>query len=306
MQFQEVRYFLALCDTLNFTRAAEVCNVSQPALTRAIKSLEDKLGGGALIHRERGNTHVTPFGNLMRPYFETVVSQLEEAQKRAKSYTQLAATSLSIGLMCTIGPSRFVDLFRNFTHRFNSIDIRLMDGPQHMVEEKLVAGEIDLGIWAQPGPIDDRLHAIPLFDERFVIALSPDDPLTMKDVVRLRDLNDHRYLRRTNCEYYDYMETIQVEYGAGDGPEPFCSDRDDWIQNMVLAGLGYTFVPEFSVALPNLVVRPLIEPEVTRRIHLVTVRGRPHSPAVGAFVHATRRHPWTGRVGQPSTLDLED
>jgi DNA-binding transcriptional LysR family regulator len=306
MQFQEVRYFLALCETLNFTRAAEACNVSQPALTRAIKSLEDKLGGGPLIHRERGNTHITPFGNLMRPYFETVVGQLQEAQKRAKSYTHLAASSLSIGLMCTIGPSRFVNLFRDFSRRFNSIDIRLMDGPQRTVEAKLLAGEIDLGIWAQPGPLDERLHGMPLFDERFVIAVSPDDPLAMQDRVCLRDLNERRYLRRANCEYFDYMDALQAQYGAVGSPEPFCSDRDDWIQNMVLAGLGYTFVPEFSVALAGLVVRPLIEPEVSRRVHLVTVRGRPHSPAVGAFVHAARRHPWEGRIGAPSTLDLED
>lgn len=306
MQFQEVRYFLALCETLNFTRAAEVCNVSQPALTRAIKSLEDKLGGGPLIHRERGNTHVTPFGNLMRPYFDTVVTQLEEAQKRAKSYTHLAASTLSIGLMCTIGPARFVDLFRGFVQRFNSIDIHLMDGPQEEVEHKLMGGEIDLGIWAQPGPLDDRLHGLPLFDERFVVAISPDDPLNMQRVVCLRELSERRYLRRANCEYYDFIDALQAEAGSADGPEPFSSDRDDWIQNMVKAGLGYTFLPEFSVSVPGLPVRPLIDPEIIRRVYLVTVRGRPHSPAVGAFVHAARRFPWEGRVGQPSTLDLED
>ena len=56
MEMHEIRYFLAVSNTLHFTRAAEQCNVSQPALTRAIKGLEDKLGGGPLIHRERDNT----------------------------------------------------------------------------------------------------------------------------------------------------------------------------------------------------------------------------------------------------------
>ncbi|MFN0115781.1 MAG: LysR family transcriptional regulator [Paracoccaceae bacterium] len=301
-----MKYFLALGEVLNFTRAAEVCNVSQPALTRAIKSLEDKLDGGPLVHRERGNTHLTTFGQLMRPYFETVMAQLDEAQRRAKSYTKLEGSSLGIGLMCTIGPSRFVDLFRDFTQRFNQIDIRLQDGPARAIETKLLAGDLDVGIWAQPGPLDDRLHGLPLFDERFVIAVSPGDTLAMQGEVRLRDLNDRRYLCRVNCEYADHLSALQNQYGATDSPTPYTSDRDDWIQNMALAGLGYGFLPEHSVTLPGLAVRPLVEPEVVRTVQLVTVRGRPHGPAVGAFVHAAHHHPWTGRVGAPVTLSLDD
>ena len=56
MEMHQVRYFLSLCAELNFTRAAERCNVAQPSLTRAIKQLEEELGG-ALFHRERANTH---------------------------------------------------------------------------------------------------------------------------------------------------------------------------------------------------------------------------------------------------------
>jgi DNA-binding transcriptional LysR family regulator len=305
MQFQEVRYFLALAEVLNFTRAAETCNVSQPALTRAIKSLEDKLGGGPLIHRERGNTHLTPFGQLMRPYFESVVEQLEAARQKARSYSQLSGNTLSIGLMCTIGPMMFVDLFRSFTQRFNQIDIRLQDGPVRTIEERLIAGEIDVGIWAQPGPLDDRLHGIPLFEERFVVAVSPADPLAAKDAIRLRDLNNRCYLRRANCEYFDYLAEVQAQYGASDGPTPYVSDRDDWIQNMAVAGLGYAFLPEFTVSLPNLAVRPLIEPEVSRKVQIVTVRGRPHSPELGAFVHSARRYGWRGRLGGPVAFSFD-
>src|SRR3546814_17529585 len=61
---------------------------------------------------------------------------------------------------------------------------------------------------------------------------------------------------------------------------------------MVKAGLGYGFFPEFSVTDPDLVVRPLVNPSFNRTIYLTTVRGRPHSPAVGAFVQEARRYPW--------------
>ena len=63
MEMHQVRYFVALCETLNFTRAAEKCNVTQPSLTRAIKLLEDELGG-PLFNRERNQTHLTELGQI--------------------------------------------------------------------------------------------------------------------------------------------------------------------------------------------------------------------------------------------------
>lgn len=66
MEMQQVRYFVALAETLNFTRAAERCNVSQPALTRAIQQLEYELGG-PLVRREGRNSHLTGLGERMLP-----------------------------------------------------------------------------------------------------------------------------------------------------------------------------------------------------------------------------------------------
>jgi DNA-binding transcriptional LysR family regulator len=61
---------------------------------------------------------------------------------------------------------------------------------------------------------------------------------------------------------------------------------------MVQAGLGFGFTPEFAISLPGVLARPLVEPEVGRTINLVTVRGRPHSPSVGAFMREATRFKW--------------
>src|SRR5260370_34699977 len=83
MELFQVRYFLALARTLNFTRAAGACNVSQPALTRAIQRLEEELGG-PLLHRERKLTQLTDLGRAMLPH-------LEAAHAAADSAAALAA-----------------------------------------------------------------------------------------------------------------------------------------------------------------------------------------------------------------------
>ena len=75
--------------------------------------------------------------------------------------------------------------------------------------------------------------------------------------------------------------------------------RPDWVQAMVLAGLGFTYLPEFAAALPGLVMRPLTEPEVTRTVQLVTMRNRPPTPAIGAFLQAACSYPWEGKVSSP-------
>jgi DNA-binding transcriptional LysR family regulator len=291
MEVQEIRYFLALAETLNFTRAAERCNVSQPALTRAIRHLEDKLGG-QLVHRERGNTHLTELGRIMHPHFHEVVQQMEEARKRARSFAKLDRTRLTVGLMCTIGPHRLVELFSAFRESYNGVEVYMKDAPAGQLEDLLTKGEIDVALFCRPEEPDDRFHTLPLYRERFVVAVAPGHPFERLNAVRIKDLHDQSYLARANCEYNDYLRAIRERIGGVDLKRPYTSERDDWIQCMVLAGLGFTYIPEYAVTVPGLVVRPLVEPEVFRTVNLVTVRGRPHSPAVGAFVRAAKSHDW--------------
>lgn len=93
----QIRYFEAMCATMNFTRAAERCNVSQPSLTRAIQLLETELGG-PLFNRERSNTHLTELGSLLRPHLAEVLAQARLARVRASALFTLSKARLKIGL----------------------------------------------------------------------------------------------------------------------------------------------------------------------------------------------------------------
>ena len=84
MELHQIRYFLALCEELNFTRAAERCTVAQSSLTRAIKALEIELGG-ALFHRERANTHLSKLGQKVRPFLQQAYGHVEGAKRQART-----------------------------------------------------------------------------------------------------------------------------------------------------------------------------------------------------------------------------
>jgi DNA-binding transcriptional LysR family regulator len=113
MELHEIRYFLALNKTLNFTKAAEMCNVTQPALTRAIQKLEAELGG-LLFSRERGNTHLTELGRLLEPHLTEVLTRTQAARETATRFLRLDSAQLRLGVMCTIGPMRFVGFLSRF------------------------------------------------------------------------------------------------------------------------------------------------------------------------------------------------
>ena len=113
MDFNQVRYFLALANTLNFTRAAEHCYVSQPALTQAIKRLEDELGG-KLIHRDGRYTELTELGKSLREHFEQIDRTRHLVRTTAKAVISGEVAELNIGLMCTIGPRVLAGMLDTF------------------------------------------------------------------------------------------------------------------------------------------------------------------------------------------------
>lgn len=290
MEMQQVRYFVALTKTLNFTRAAEQCNVSQPALTRAIQQLEHELGG-PLFHRERRNTHLSELGHMMLPYLQSVEESCRAARDQAMAVKRLETSTLKIGTMCTIGPQLVSDLLVQFREQHPGIEVQVVDAGAPHIIEMLEKGDLEVAIVGVPGELPPTLHQLPIFEEQFVIVLPPNHRLCASNPIHASQLNKQPYVSRSNCEVFQPVREELVSRGVV-LQQVFSSPRDDWVQGMIKAGLGLGFFPEYSVTDPNLVVRPLVDPSFTRSIYLATVRGRPHSPAVGAFVREARRFDW--------------
>jgi DNA-binding transcriptional LysR family regulator len=290
MELHEIRYFLALSKTLNFTKAAEACNVSQPALTRAIQKMETELGG-LLFSRERNNTQLTELGQLLQPHLAEVVSRTRAAKETASRFLRLDSAQLKLGVMCTIGPVRFVRFLSRFSADNPGVDITLTEAAPDRLCDLLVKGDLDAALLAKPDGYASKLRPQPLYTERFVVACSPRHPFARRNVVRMAELDGEPYLARMNCEYNDALRDICHANGA----RPlglFRSEREDWILTMVAAGMGVCFVPEYSSTIPGVISRHVIDPAIRREVCLVTVAGRRWSSPLSAFVRAVRKHRW--------------
>ncbi|MGG5822562.1 LysR family transcriptional regulator [Falsiroseomonas sp. HW251] len=300
MELHEIRYALAVGETRNFTRAAERCHVTQPALTRAIQKIEAELGG-LLFSRERGNVHPTELGRLLLPHFAEVMERTRTAREAALRFLSLDDAPLRIGVMCTIGPMRFVGFLSCFRAAHPGVELALTEGTPARLTQTLLAGELDVAILASPDGFDDPLRAEPLYAERFGIACGAMHPFARRNQVAMRELDGEFYLQRVNCEYRDTLREALEASGAR--IERCCrSERDDWIQTMVAAGMGVCFLPEFAATCPGVLLRRVVDPEVVREVCVVTVRGRRWSPPLASFVEAVRRHPWRAAEEGGATL----
>ena len=291
MEMHQMRYFLAVCETLNFTRAAERCNVSQPALTRAIKKLEEELGG-PLFRRERNLTHLTELGRMMKPHFEQSLAGAMVAQATAQDFQSMEKAPLNLGVMCTIGPSRLIGLMTKIRLNLPGIELILHDVVPDEMVERLLAGSLDVALFGIPEGLPERFDRRPLYRERYVVAFPPGHRFEKKNVVRLRDMDNESYLERLNCEYADHIQGLLKESKVSLDIR-YASEREDWIQSMILSGMGSAFMPEHLSMHPDLPMRLVAEPQITRQIELVTVAGRRFSPAVEAFVHLVETHDWS-------------
>ena len=193
MEMHQVRYFLAVADTLNFTRAAEQCRVSQPALTRAIQQLEGELGG-LLLRRERKLTHLTDFGRLLEPRLRQMAADAEAAKTTALRFLKLQQAEVRLGVMCTIGPARFMGFLANFRRANPGCELTLIEGVPNRLSAMLLEGELDLAVMAQPEPFNERLDVLPLYKERFCIAFPTGHRLEQQYRIRVIDVAGETYL----------------------------------------------------------------------------------------------------------------
>jgi len=290
MELRDIEYFLAVSRTMNFTRAAERCGVTQPTLTRSIQKLERELGG-LLVVRERHFTHLTPLGRLVQPQLEELATRSRNLRRQAQQHARLDCAELRLGVMCSIGPRRFGTFFSRFHDEQPGIEIQMADATPERLVERLLQGEFDAAVTVLPGGFGDRLEAEPLYAERYVVACGPDHPFARRNTIAMRDMDGQIYLNRINCEQADLLDEALRAVGAK-LVMAVRSEREDWIQALAAAGMGVCFLPEFSAAMPGMVTCRVEDSPVVRQVCLLTVAGRRWSGAMSRFVEALRKVRW--------------
>src|ERR1051325_729183 len=145
MEMHQVRYFLAVARTLNFTRAAEECNVAQPSLTRAIRQLEGELGGD-LFRRRRPQAQLTELGERMLPLLKQCYESAIGARSLAAAMKKGEVGSLKVALSRTVRIDLLTPHLRELKRVFEGLEIELLRGTAEGVVDLLRKGEAELAL----------------------------------------------------------------------------------------------------------------------------------------------------------------
>ncbi len=292
MEMSQIRYVLAAAKTLNFTEAAEDCCVTQPALTKGIKAMESELEA-ELFHREGRRVRLSEFGKSLLPHLQQILEETEAARALAQNFRLLKQVPIRLGVLSTVGHMRLARFLAHFERASPGVELSVSEGSASKLADSLLDGELDVAIATRTNDLEERFRTQDLYTERYVVVFPPDHRLGALNAVSLSDLSGENYVDRLSCEMREMvMKVCQAEgvklYAR------FRSEREDWVQAMVLAGIGFAFMPEYSVSLPGLMQRPLIKPQVERNIAAMTVPGRKFSPVLESFLRAANRFAWPG------------
>jgi len=262
MNLRDLRYLVALAEHKHFGRAAEASFVSQPTLSTQIKKLEDELGV-ALVERTPRKVLLTEVGEEIARRAREVLNEVEQIKAVARRTIDPESGTLRLGLFPTLGPYLLPHVIPRVQARFPRLELLLVEEKTEIILRQLREGRLDAGILALPVH-DSQLHAEPLFDEPFVLAVPAGNELATRHSLTLDDLADQSLLllEDGHCLRDQALEVCRLA-GAGER-SGFRATSLETLRQMVAANVGVTL-------LPTLAVKPPVPP--TERIRLIEFAG---------------------------------
>jgi DNA-binding transcriptional LysR family regulator len=292
MEMQQVRYFLALSQTLNFTRAAEECHVTQPALTRSIKLLEDELGG-ALIRRERNHSHLTELGRRMLPMLQQCYDAAVSAKSLAKAVQESEIAPLNIVVSNCVNIAVLARFFAELLRTYPGVELKVRRRPASGVTAALKSGEADLGI---AGPIEDwdRLDSWALFREPVELAVNSQHRLGRQNAshVALSELAGEVFLRRVECETRKDLQAHLKRIGLAARVEHEVENDNDLLA-LIEADTGVAFLSKTAPLSATTRRLRLLDIELWRAVAVYSVAGRMRSAAAAMLLNLLRAADWS-------------
>lgn len=288
VELTDLAAVVALAETLHFGRAADRLHVSQPALSKRIRKLEDRIGGPLLVRRYR-DVRLTEAGRLLAERGRQLLRDFEGTVALSQRAARGEAGRLRIGFGIASILGLLPDVLLRFRSSHPEVQLQLRDMSTPDQIEALAAAEIDIGFVRLP-VADDRLVVRPVLDERLVLALGPRSPWNAR--VGLRSVSAEPFIviaRARSASFYDHA--LSVCAATGFAPRIVQEANELFtVLSLVGAGVGVSLVPRSAALmhLPGVRFRELTLPEAAWNIAVAWHRDANDVPLVQRFVEMVR------------------
>ena len=288
MTLQQLRYVIAIDEYRHFGKAAEACGLTQSTLSLMVKKLEEDLDV-RLFDRDSHPVTPTDIGRKVIDQAKVVLYNVEQITEMTRSEKETLTGPLRIALISTLAPVLVPGLFKNIGENYPSISLQTEEMLTDTIKDKLRKAEVDMGIMAGPVEESDLLE-IPLYHERFLAYVSPDNPAYAQESIRAEALlRQPLWIIRDGLRQLDPSE---LKEGRFTFERYFEGGRVGILIQVVNNNGGITIVPEthtdFILYSQQSCLRPIVDPVPSRTISLVIRADYIHEAKLNAVVDAVK------------------
>lgn len=301
MELHQLRYFVAVAETGNFTRAAARCFVSQPSLSQQIMKLEGELNQ-KLFDRLGRRAELTPAGRAFYERAQRILLEVEDAARVVRDEGDTG--KIRIGILPSIAPYVLPRLLPLVREQLPKATIEVFEDFRTALVDEIVAGRLDVAIASLP-PERSDLEVEILRSEPLLVALPQEHPLAERPALKMHDLNGERLVLlgeasslglQTRRFFGDNQITAQVACRCA---------QVRTVKTLVAAGLGVAILPEMAsgTETAGLVFRSLLDATPERQIVLMRNALRFHSRVEEQFVAIVRQFFGVRKTASAQTAD---
>ena len=288
MTLQQLRYIIAIDQYRHFGKAAEACNLTQSTLSLMVKKLEEELDV-RLFDREAHPVEPTEMGRKVIDRAKVVLYNAEQITEMTRSEKEALSGPLKIALITTVSPVLVPGLFKYFGQHYPSISLQTEELLSSTMKDRLRKAEVDMGILA--GPLNDPdFLEIPLYHERFLAYVSPDNPAYALESIKTESLfRQPIWIIRDGLRQLFPGDSSEKEFTYD---RFFEGGRVGILIQVVNDNGGITIIPETHSDLimfsQQRCLRPIVDPEPTRTISLAIRSDYIHEAKLNAVADAVR------------------
>lgn len=287
MQLAQINAFLAVAELESFSLAAEKLHITQPAVSKRIRQLEQGINT-ELFDRIGKRSILTPNGKAFKPHAERILRELDTYRSGLSRQQDTPSGSLSLGTSHHIGLHRLPQVLREFKIQYPRVDLDLHFMDSEDACSAIANNELELAIVTLPEDADEKLECEPVWIDRLVVVLAPDHALAGHERIGTRDLLEHAAILPSVGTFT--RKIINNLFAADTDKIKIALETNylETIKVMVSANLGWSILPQ-SMVDASLVGRALAGFEVYRPLGLVTRRQRTLSLSSSALIKLLRQ-----------------
>ena len=290
MDVRGLEVFLSVATHLNYTRAGEEVNLSQPSVSVRIRQLENELGV-KLFEQLGKKVTLTEAGLVLIPHARRVITAIEDAQHAIDELQGLERGTLRIGASTTPGMYMVPQLIARFKDRYPKVEIHLGIKDTRQVEEGVIRNEFDFG-FVGGHLAGDEIDVYPWLTDQIVLVVAPRHPLARKKSVNTDDLRREKFILResgsaTRAAIVTHLRAADLQV------EPVIEmENPESVKKAVQSGLGIAFISRFAVE-TELKAKSLIAVgvrglDIRRELKIVYRKDKHLSRAARAFIEMAR------------------